>query len=401
MNIHEYQAKRILSRYGIFIPRGKIAYTPAEAKRAALHVSLRGPWVLKAQIQSGAREHGCFIEERAGKRGGIRLIKRRRDLIKEADQMLGSTLKTVQTGPKGKFVSRIYVEAFAKVKKKFYAGMVIDRITPAITLLIAEVIDKDILMTAVENPEKILKMKLDLENGAGNEQIEAARSFLALPESSLKPLEKMINGMHRAFIENDATMIEINPAGVTKRGKILALDAKMSFDDNALYRHPEIRVLQDEYEEEDRELKAAKYGFKYSDFDDGSIGWIFYGDGIALAAMDLIRTYGFDTACFLNVKGGVDKDKIAAGIKIIMTNPKVEGILINILGGFLRCNLLAEGIVAAASEVGLNVPLAVRFEGTNKDEAKEILQNSKLPLIIAEDMETSVARLIAAVKESD
>ena len=402
MNIHEYQAKKILNRYGIFIPRGKVAYTPNEAKRAAVHVSLRGPWMLKAQIQSGARERGFFIDSKS-KKGGIRLVKRRRDIVREAEQMLGETLVTEQTGPAGKLVSRIYVEAFQKVRKKFYAGMVINRVVSALTLLIANIEDggKDIMTKAVKNPKQILKIKLDLKKGATLRQIEKVRRFLELNEPSRKHIASLIQSMHRAFIENDATMIEINPAGVTKRGRIIALDAKMSFDKNALYRHPEINRLQDDYEESSRELKAQKYGFQYSEFDDGNVGCIVNGDGIALAAMDFIKTKGLGACCFLNVKGGVDRDKIAAGIKIIMTNPKVEGILINILGGFLRCNLIAEGIIAAASEVGLNVPLVVRFEGTNKEVAKEILINSRLPLIIADTLEESVDKLIAAMEESE
>ena len=352
MNIHEYQAKRILSEYGIHIPKGFIAYTPEEAKRVALRASSRGPWMLKAQIQSGARNTGYFLEKRAGKKGGIRQIKSRRDIPSEADKMLGSTLVTVQTGPKGKFVSRIYVEDFSKVKRIFYAGLAIDRITPAITLLVADIKkDEDISSIAMLDPDRILRLPLDLITGATKLQISEAQHFLKLPDKSYKELEDLINGMHQAFVDYDATMIEINPVGVTKKDSIVALDAKMSFDDNALYRHKDLILLQDEYEADDRDLKAAKYGFKYSDFEGvGNIGCIVNGDGIALACMDLIRAKGGDTACFLNVKGGVDKDKIAAGIKIIMTNPKVEGILINVLGGFLRCNLLADGIIAAASE---------------------------------------------------
>ena len=401
MNIHEYQAKKILSQYGINIPKGRIAYTPLEAKRAASEVSFRGPWMLKAQIQSGARKKGYFLDKKAGRKGGIRLVKSRRDIVREAEKMLGSTLVTVQTGPKGKLVSRVYVEAYNKVDKIFYASLVIDRMAPAITLLVADTKDEDIAGIAVNKPEKILRVPLDLITGASPEQIQNIMEFLKLGPKVAKNLETFINGMHQAFVDYDATMIEVNPVGVTRHGSILALDAKMSFDNNALYRHKDVSVLQDDYEEEDRELKASKYGFQYSEFD-GSIGCIVNGDGIALAAMDLIRAKGdFGTACFLNVKGGVDKDKIAAGIKIIMTNPKVEGILINILGGFLRCNLIADGIVAAASQVGLNVPLVVRFEGTNKDEAKDILEHSKLPIIIADDMEDSVNKLIAAMEDSD
>ena len=387
MNIHEYQAKRIISQYGINIPKGRIAYTPLEAKNAALAVAYRGPWMLKAQIQSGARNHGRFLEKSAGRRSGIRLVKHRREIMEEAGKMLGATLVTPQTGPKGKLVSRIYVEAFTKVRKIFYAGLVIDRM-------------HEISELAVNEPEKILRLNLDLITGASPEQIHQVLEFLELQPKSIRSLETFINGLHQAFVDCDATMLEINPSGVDAKGNIIALDAKLSIDDNAMYRHKDLKLLQDEYETEERELKAGKYGFQYSSFD-GSIGCIVNGDGIALAAMDLIREKGEGTACFLNVKGGVDKDKIAAGIKIIMTNPRVEGILINVLGGFLRCNLLAEGIVAAASEVGLNVPLVVRFEGTNKDEAKEILEHSKLPLIIADSMEDSVDKLIAAMEASD
>ena len=401
MNIHEYQAKKLLSKFGILIPNGRIAYTPHEAKRAANEVSARGPWMLKAQIQSGAREKGHFIEKSAGKKGGIRLVTHRRTLIPEAEQMLGSTLATPQTGPLGKSVGRIYVEAFQKVNQKFYAALVIDRVQAALTLLVAKLEDgRTITQIAADTPEHILKLPLNLQKGASIAQMREVREFLGLSEKSDKQLKSFVNGLHKAFIEHDASMIEINPAGVDYRGRIFALDAKMSFDDNAAYRHPDIVRLQDEYEEEDRALKASKYGFKYNDFDDSGIGCIVNGDGITLAAMDLIHEAKMGLACSLNVKGGVDKDKIAAGIKIIMTNPKVEGILINILGGFLRCNLIADGIVEAASEVGLNVPLVVRFEGTNKDEAKDILLNSKLPLIIADDMENSVDKLVSAVEAS-
>ena len=400
MNIHEYQAKKILSRYGIKVPRGGIAYTPNEAKKVASRVSLRGPWMLKAQIQSGARNKGYFLEKSAGHRGGIRLIKSRRDIINQAQQMLGSTLVTVQTGPKGKLVSRLYVEAFNKVERIFYAGVAVERVNASLTLLVAPIKDEEITNLAINEPDKILRIPLDLEGETTPAQVQRVMDFLKLPTKSARSLETFINGLHRVFLDYDATMIEINPVGVQKNGELIALDAKISFDDNALYRHADISRLQDDYEASDRELQAAKYRFNYSEFD-GSIGCIVNGDGIALAAMDMLRKKGVGTACFLNVKGGVDKDKIASGIKIIMTNPRVEGILINILGGFLRCNLIADGIISAASEVGLNVPLVVRFEGTNKDEAKEILQKSKLPIIMAETMEEAVNLLVKAVEESD
>ena len=401
MNIHEYQAKKILSQYGIKIPKGGVAYTPMEAKRVAARCSLRGPWMLKAQIQSGARNQGYFLEKKAGKTGGIRLIKSRRDIVRQAEQMLGSTLVTVQTGPKGKLVSRLYVEAFTKVESLFYTGLAIDRVNSALTLLMAPIgADEEITRLAVTAPDKILKIRLDLEGEVSPQQVQEAMEFLKLPPKSAKSLESFINGLHRVFIDYDATMIETNPVGVMKNGEVIALDAKISFDDNALYRHQDIQRLQDEYEESDRELQASKFKFNYSEFD-GSIGCIVNGDGLALAALDLLNAKNTGMACFLNVKGGVDKDKIASGIKIIMTNPRVEGILINILGGFLRCNLIADGIISAASEVGLNVPLVVRFEGTNKDEAREILENSRLPIILADTLQDAVDKLVAAVEESD
>lgn len=400
MNIHEYQAKKILCQYGINIPKGGIAYTPEETKRVAAKVSSRGPWVLKAQIQSGARNKGYFLEKSAGKQGGIRLVKSRRDIIAQAEQMLGATLVTVQTGPKGKPVSRLYVEAFNNVKKIFYVGLAVDRETATLTLLVALTEKADITSIAINKPEKILRLPLDLDKEVSPAHVQKVMEFLRLPAKSASGLEKFINALHRIFLDYDATMIEINPVGMKKNGELIALDAKISFDNNALYRHEDIRKLYDDYEASERELKAAKYRFGYSEFE-GSIGCIVNGDGIALAAMDLLKKKGVDTACFLNVKGGVDKDKIASGIKIIMTNPRVEGILINILGGFLRCNLIAEGIIAAASEVGLNVPLVVRFEGTNKEEAKEILQKSKLPIIMANTMEDAVNLLVKAVEDSD
>ncbi len=399
MNIHEYQAKKILSQYGIKIPKGGVAYTPLEAKRVAAKVSLTGPWVLKAQIQSGARNRGYFLEKSAGRRGGIRLIKARHNIAPQAEQMLGSTLVTVQTGPKGKIVSRLYVEAFNKVKRIFYVGLAIDRENAALTLMVAPTKNEEITRLALNHPEKILRLQLDLEGETTPEQVQRVMDFLKLPNKSARSLETLINGLHRAFLDFDMTMIEINPVGVLKNDELVALDAKISFDDNALYRHTDIVRLKDDYEASERELQAERNRFGYSEFD-GSIGCIVNGDGTALAVMDLLRKQGVGTACFLNVKGGVDKDKIISGIKIIMTNPRVEGILINILGGFLRCNLIADGIIAAASEVGLNVPLVVRFEGTNKEEAKVILERSHLPIIMAETMEEAVNLLVNAVEES-
>lgn len=399
MNIHEYQAKQILSEYGVKIPKGMIAYTPNEAKAAADKLSRTGPWMLKAQIQSGARDKGYFIEKDRGQGGGIRLVKSKRKVIEIAKQMLGATLVTMQTGPQGKKVNRVYVENYIKVEKSFYLSVAINRVTAELTLIVAPLQHSDILKVALTEPEKILKVKLNIAQNTQPEQVKEIMDFLNLPSRSAKYLENLVNGVHKAFLQTDASMIEINPVGVLRNGELVALDSKISIDDNALYRQNSLAHLKDDCESSEREIKAAKYKFTYSEFD-GSVGCIVNGDGIALAAMDMLREKSIGTACFINVKGGVDKDKIASGIKIIMTNPRVEGILLNILGGFVRCNLIADGIVAAASEVGLNVPMVIRFEGTNKDIAKEILDNSRLPVIWADSMEESVEKLAKAIEEA-
>lgn len=400
MNIHEYQAKQILSRNGIKIPKGKIAYTALESKRVAKQVSDKGPWMLKSQIQSGARNSGKFLEEKAGHRGGIRLVDSLRDLTEEAQKMLGSTLVTKQTDAKGKLVSRLYVEAYHKVGYTFYAGMAIDRVAASITLLVADIKNDDISAIVANHPEKILRIPFDLVKGPTHAQTGKAAEFLKLATKLHDNFHKFVHGMYKAFINNDALMIEINPAGVTKKGDIIALDAKITLDDKALYRHPENSRLKDDYETGSRELKASKYGFGYNEFD-GSIGCIVNGDGLTLAMMDLLKAQGSDIACSLNVKGGVDRDKIANGIKIIVTSPKVEGIVINILGGFVRCDLIADGIIDAAAEVGMNIPIVVRFEGTNRDEAKNILERAALPLVLADNMEEAVEKIITLVKESE
>ncbi len=400
MNIHEYQAKHILSGYGIKIPSGKVAYTPLEAKKAAMEVSKRGPWMLKAQIQSGGRHAGHFLEKSAGRGSGIRQIKSRREIVKSASEMLGATLVTAQTGKKGKYVTRVYVEAFQKVKRKFYTGLAIDRTNSCLTMLLAKLDNKSITEIVAQDPNDILRLHIEPETKLSAKQIKEAALFLDFPARHFNKLKKYLQGLLKAFVETDALMLEVNPAGIDRHNDIVALDAKLAIDDKAMYRQQQMKPLFDASEVEERELRAAKNGFQYESFS-GNIGCIVNGDGIALAAMDLIRANGGDTACFLNVKGGVDRDKIASGIKLIMTNPRVEGILINVLGGFLRCNLVADGIIAAASEVGLNVPLVVRFEGTNKDEAKQILESSHLPVIIAEDMEDSVEKLLSAIEEND
>ena len=400
MNVHEYQAKQILSQYGINVPAGGIAYTPAEAKRVAQNISSRGPWMLKAQIQAGARHSGHFLEHSANPKGGIRQITQITNITYETAQMLNNTLVTEQTGPKGKLVSKVYVEAFKHVRHLFYAGMIIDSAQPAVTLLISEVINQDLLKISDICSEKILRLPLAYNEPITDAQLSEILDFLTLDKTYIEGFRDFLNKLRITFINLDAQMIEINPVGITRQKKLIALDAKINFDDNALFRHPDIWRMHDDYEEDARVLKAKRNGFHYAEFD-GNIGCIVNGDGLALEAMDVICSKGYNTACTLNVKGGVDKDKIAQGIKIIMTNPRVEGILINILGGFLRCNLVADGIIAATQEVGLNVPMIIRLEGTNKEEAQMILKQTDLPVIFADNTNEGIDLLIEQMEKND
>lgn len=400
MNIHEYQAKKILSQYGIKVPEGAIAYTPAEAKRVALKISSRGPWMLKAQIQSGARASGFFIDHGAGGKGGIRQVTQLANISYEAAQMLNNTLVTDQTGPKGRQVNKVYVEKFEEARRFFYAGMIIDSAAPAITLLISEIINEDIVGVASKQNDKILRVPLKLNEGIDAKQMEKVLDFLSLDKTYLRGFQDFFGKMLFTFINLDARMIEINPVGTLPDKTLVALDAKIDFDDNALFRHPDIARMREVYECDQRMRRAMAYGFQYAEFD-GNIGCITNGEGLALEAMDLLKENNLTTACLLNVKGSVDRDKIADGIKIIMTNPRVEGILINILGGFLRCNLLAEGILIASQDVGLNMPLIVRFEGTNREEAKNILQQSKLPVTFANNLSEAVEKLSTQMKDDN
>jgi len=400
MNIYEYQAKRIFKNFGISIPAGMIAYTPMEAKTSALKVSQDGPWIIKAQIQAGARRNGKFLDKRAGKQGGIRLVKNIDDVYKNADEMLENTLVTKQTDAKGRLVSRVYVEEYIRVSKKFYLGIVSDRISASAMLLIMpleENNDEDILDKSIENTENVLKINLGLHKTIAGDALQKTIDFMQYTgdKSSLK---SFFNKALKIFYANDATMLEINPVGIQKNGQIWALDAKIMFDDNALYRHNDILKLSDEVGIDERESTASKYGFQYKELDNG-IGIITNGSGLALNIINEAQKQNLETACFLNLKGGVDRDKIAASIRLIMTNPTVDGIFINILGGFSRCNLIADGIIAVANDLGLNIPLVARFEGTNKEEAINILQSSGLPLKIAPDTYTGLTMLKEAIEE--
>ena len=400
MNIHEYQAKKIFKKFGINVPAGLIAYTPLEAQSSALQISDTGPWVVKAQIQSGSRDLGKFHDKRAGKKGGIRLSKTIDDVFVNADEMLENLLITNQTGKKGRLVSRIYVEEYVKTSEKFYIGLVVDWAAASTVLLVAPVADKsdDTIVDMVSSyPQNVLKVNLGLQKEITSEQLKEIKDFMETDIDGRK-LKSFINKMLKLFYSYDVTMLEIDPIGIDKNGDIWALDAKIIFDNNALYRHKEILKFSDETEIEERELKAAKFGFQYRELESG-IGIISNGDGFALNIINEAQKLGMNTACFLNLKGGVDRDKIAASIKLIMTNPRVDGIFINILGGFLRCNLIADGIITVANDLGLNIPLVARFEGTNKEDATNILQKSGLAVHLAKNTQEGLLALKDAIEE--
>lgn len=400
MNIHEYQAKKILAQYGVIVPKGGIAYTPSEAKRIAQSLSSRGPWMLKAQIQSGARATGHFIDHEAGSKGGIRQVTQISNIPYETAQMLNNRLVTEQTGEKGRLVTKVYVEKYEDAKHLFYAGMIIDSSIPAITLLVSDTTNQDIVHLAQQQKDKILRINLEYNSGINDAQIMQILDFLSLDKVYLRSFHDFFGKLLFTFINLDAKMIEINPVGILPDKKLIALDAKINFDDNALFRHPDIVLMHEDFEEDTRHRRAKQCGFQYHEFS-GNIGCIVNGEGLALEAMDIIKLKGYGTACSLNVKGGVDKDKIAAGIKIIMTNPRIEGVFINIIGGFLRCNLIADGILEACEDVGLTVPLVVRFEGTNKNDAKAILEQSGLQVTFADTTIEAIEKLLAQMEVND
>lgn len=402
MDIHEYQAKKIFKTFGIRVPTGLVAYTPSEAKEAALVVSQKGPWAVKAQIHAGSRYVGKFSDKRAGKKGGVRFSKTSEKVYENADEMLENMLITNQTGAKGRFVSRVYVEEYVKTVEKFYFGLVVDWTSASVKLLIFPVFDQtdssdlaDIIKSA--DSSQIFHLDLGLQKKLTEDQVSRISRFMNF-KGQIRELRNFLDKMVELFYSYDATVLEANPIGITRKGEIWALDAKIIFDSNALYRHSDILELADDSEIEERELTASKFGFQYKELGSG-IGIISNGDGLALHIINESKRIGLDTACFLNLKGGVDRDKIASSIKLIMANPRVDGIFINILGGFLRCNLIADGIITVANDLGLNIPLVVRFEGTNKEEAITILEKSDLSLLLAPDTRTGLNMLKKAIEE--
>ena len=396
MNIHEYQAKELLRRYGVPVPDGFVAWTPDEAMAAAGR--LPGPvYVVKAQIHAGGRGAGHVADDPNGK-GGVRLARSVDEVRAAADAMLGHTLVTKQTGPAGRPVHRVYVEAGCDIARELYLSLLVDRVSGRVALIGSTEGGMDIEDVAAHHPEKILRASVDPAAGMSGYLARRLAYGLGFTGSQIAAFNSFLPALYRTFAELDCAIVEINPLVVTSEGAIIALDAKISFDDNALFRHPELEKLRDEGEEDPKELEAAKYNLNYVALD-GNIGCLVNGAGLAMATMDIIKLYGAAPANFLDVGGGATKERVTAAFKIILSDPNVEGILVNIFGGIMRCDVIAEGVVAAAREVSLSVPLVVRLEGTNVALGKEILAKSNLPIIAADNLADAAEKIVTAVKE--
>ncbi len=388
MNIHEYQAKEVLRGFGVAVPKGGVAYTPDEAVKVA--EELGGPvWVVKAQIHAGGR----------GKGGGVKLAKSIDEVKQLADEMIGMTLITHQTGPEGKEVGRVYVEDGCDIARELYLGLLIDRATSRVTIMASTEGGMEIEEVAAKTPEKILKVAIDPACGMQAFHARKIAFGLGLEGDQIKSAVKFLMAMYKAFEQLDASIVEINPLVVTGSGDVIALDAKMNFDDNALFRHKDIAELRDESEEDPTELEAAKFDLNYVKLD-GNIGCMVNGAGLAMATMDIIKLYGGEPANFLDVGGGASRERVTAAFKLILSDPNVEGLLVNIFGGIMRCDVIAEGVVAAAREVSLTVPLVVRLAGTNVELGKTILEESGLPIIAADDLGDAAEKAVKAVKEA-
>jgi succinyl-CoA synthetase beta subunit len=388
MNIHEYQAKEVLRGYGVPVGKGLPAFSVDEAVKAA--ETLGGPvWVVKAQIHAGGR----------GKGGGVKVVKSLDDVKAEAKRMLGMTLITHQTGPAGKTVQRLYVEEGSAIARELYLSCLVDRETSRVAFIASTEGGVNIEEVAAKTPEKIATVRIDPATGVCPQHVRRLAKALALDGAQTKQLGKLITALYAAVVEKDMSLLEINPLVVTKDGNLLCLDAKMNFDSNALERHPDIRALRDESEEDPKEIEASKFDLSYVALD-GTIGCMVNGAGLAMATMDIIKLYGAEPANFLDIGGGATKDKVTAAFKIITADPRVKGILVNIFGGIAKCDVIAEGVVAAVKEVGLKVPLVVRLEGTNVDLGKKILRESGLNVIPADDLDDAARKIVAAVGEA-
>jgi succinyl-CoA synthetase beta subunit len=388
MNIHEYQAKAVLREFGVPVPRGVPAFTVAEAEKAAKE--LGGPvWVVKAQIHAGGR----------GKAGGVKVVKSIDDVKKEATRLFGSTLVTHQTGPHGKEVHRLYIEEGSAIDREYYLSALVDRETSEVAFVVSTEGGMDIEEVAHKTPEKIVSFSVDPATGFMPHHARHVASALGLSREVTKQAESVLPKLYQAFLVKDMSLLEINPLVVTKAGELICLDAKIGFDDNALYRHPDILALRDIAEEDEKEIEASKYDLNYVALD-GAIGCMVNGAGLAMATMDIIKLYGMAPANFLDVGGSATKEKVAAAFKIITSDHNVKGILVNIFGGIMKCDVIAEGVVAAVKEVGLRVPLVVRLEGTNVALGKEIIAKSNLNVTSADDLDDAAQKIVKAVKEA-
>jgi succinyl-CoA synthetase beta subunit len=398
MNIHEYQAKAVLSEFGVPISKGVPVLKASEAEGAAKQ--LPGPiWVVKSQIHAGGRGKGKFKEASAGDKGGVRIAKSTSEVAEYAKQMLGATLVTVQTGPHGKQVNRLYIEDGSDIDKEFYLSLLVNRETSEVSFVVSTEGGVNIEDVAHNTPEKIVTFSVDPATGIMSHHGRAVAKALNLTGDLAKQAEKLTAQLFNAFVAKDMAMLEINPLVVTKQGQLRVLDAKVSFDDNAMFRHSDVAALRDETEEDAKEIEAAKYDLNYVTLD-GTIGCMVNGAGLAMATMDIIKLYGMEPANFLDVGGGATVEKVAAAFKIITADPNVKGILVNIFGGIMKCDVIAEGVVAAVKQVGLKVPLVVRLEGTNVDAGKKIIRESGLNVLPADNLDDAAQKIVKAVKGS-
>ncbi|MEP5728438.1 MAG: ADP-forming succinate--CoA ligase subunit beta [Sulfitobacter sp.] len=396
MNIHEYQAKALLRSYGAPVSDGRVVLKAEDAKSAAGEMD--GPlWVVKAQIHAGGRGKGKFKEADAGDAGGVRLAKSVEDAAEQAKKMLGRTLVTHQTGPAGKQVNRIYIEDGSGIETELYLALLVDRQTSRVSFVCSTEGGMDIEEVAAATPEKILSFSVDPATGYQPFHGRRIAFSLGLVGKQVKQCVALMGVLYKAFMEKDMEMLEINPLIVTDGGDMKVLDAKVSFDGNAIYRHADIAELRDTTEEDPKELEASKYDLNYIALD-GEIGCMVNGAGLAMATMDIIKLYGAEPANFLDVGGGATKEKVTEAFKIITSDPQVKGILVNIFGGIMRCDVIAEGVVAAVKEVGLKVPLVVRLEGTNVQQGKDIINNSDVDVIAADDLKDGAQKIVKAVK---
>ena len=385
MNIHEHQAKELFSTYDIPVSTGSVAYSMSEIHTAVNNVE--GPiWVVKAQIHAGGRVKG----------GGVKVVSSREDAISEAEKMFGMNLITPQTGAEGKDVKRIYIENGSDIKKELYLSCLLDRATSKVAFIVSKMGGMDIEAVAEDTPENITTVQIEPAAGVTDESINKILNAFELEDDYVTQLSKLIKNMYKFFLEKDASLVEINPLIVTETNKLLCLDAKVNFDDNALYRHPEIEKLRDENEEDVYEREASKHDLAYIKLD-GNIGCMVNGAGLAMASLDIIKMYGGEPANFLDVGGGASKEKVSSAFKIILSDTGVKGILVNIFGGIMRCDIIAEGIVAAAKELKISVPLVVRLEGTNVNEGKKILENSSIEIIPASNLDDAAKKIVKLV----